>query len=119
MPTTCSRPPTATSSCKLTATVDGDELHLDFTGTADQHEGNLNCPLAVTVSACWFAVRVLTDPDIPPSSGAMRPVTVTAPEGCLLNARRRPRSSPATSRPPRASPTSCWPRSAARSARAR
>jgi N-methylhydantoinase B len=72
---------------KLKATVDGDELHLDFTGTDDQHAGNLNCPLAVTVSACWFAVRVLTDPDIPPSSGAMRPVTVTAPEGCLLNAK--------------------------------
>jgi N-methylhydantoinase B len=72
---------------KLTATVDGDTLQLDFSGSADQHEGNLNCPLAVTVSACWFAVRVLTDPDMPPSSGAMRPVTVTAPEGCLLNAR--------------------------------
>ena len=72
---------------KLAATVDGDTLHLDFTGSAPQHGGNLNCPLAVTVSACWFAVRVLTDPDIPPSSGAMRPVTVTAPEGCILNAR--------------------------------
>lgn len=71
---------------QLTATVRGDELHLDFTGSTDQHEGNLNCPLAVTVSACWFAVRVLTDPDIPPSSGAMRPVTVTAPKGSLLNA---------------------------------
>jgi N-methylhydantoinase B len=72
---------------KLAATVEGDTLHLDFTGSADQYEGNLNCPLAVTVSACWFAVRVLTDPDIPPSSGAMRPVRVTAPEGCLLNAK--------------------------------
>jgi N-methylhydantoinase B len=72
---------------KLAATVAGDTLHLDFTGSAEQYAGNLNCPLAVTVSACWFAVRVLTDPDIPPSSGAMRPVTVTAPEGCLLNAR--------------------------------
>jgi N-methylhydantoinase B len=72
---------------RLAATVEGDELHLDFTGSAPQHDGNLNCPLAVTVSACWFAVRVLTDPDIPPSAGAMRPVTVTAPEGCLLNAR--------------------------------
>jgi N-methylhydantoinase B len=72
---------------RLAATVDGDTLHLDFTGTVDQYDGNLNCPLAVTVSACWFAVRVLTDPDIPPSAGAMRPVTVTAPEGCLLNAR--------------------------------
>jgi N-methylhydantoinase B len=72
---------------KLTATIEGDELALDFTGTVDQHDGNLNCPLAVTRSACWFAVRVLTDPDIPPAAGAMRPVTVTAPEGSLLNAR--------------------------------
>ena len=58
----------------LEATVDGDELTLDFTGTADQHEGNLNCPMAVTRSACYFAIRVLTDPDIPPSAGAYRPV---------------------------------------------
>jgi N-methylhydantoinase B len=71
----------------LKATVQGDQLTLDFTGTADQHEGNLNCPLAVTRSACYFAIRVLTDPDIPPSAGAYRPVEVIAPEGCLLNAR--------------------------------
>jgi N-methylhydantoinase B len=71
----------------LKATVAGDELTLDFTGTAAQHKGNLNCPLAVTRSACYFAVRVLTDPEIPPSAGAYRPITVIAPEGCLLNAR--------------------------------
>jgi N-methylhydantoinase B len=71
----------------LAATVSGDELILDFTGSAAQHEGNLNCPLSVTHSACWFAVRVLTDPDIPPTAGASRPVTVIAPEGSLLNAR--------------------------------
>jgi N-methylhydantoinase B len=71
----------------LKATIEGDELTLDFTGSADQHGGNLNCPMAVTRSACWFAVRVLTDPDIPPAAGAMRPVTVIAPEGSLLNAR--------------------------------
>jgi N-methylhydantoinase B len=71
----------------LTATVDGDELTLDFSGSAEQYDGNLNCPLAVTRSACLFAVRVLTDPDIPPSAGAYRPITVTAPEGSLLNAR--------------------------------
>jgi N-methylhydantoinase B len=68
------------------ATVDGDRLTLDFTGTADQHEGNLNCPLAVTRSACYFAVRVLTDPDIPANAGAYRPIDVVAPEGSLLNA---------------------------------
>jgi N-methylhydantoinase B len=70
----------------LEATVSGDTLTLDFTGTAPQHDGNLNCPLAVTRSACYFAVRVLTDPDIPPSAGAYRPIEVRAPEGCLLNA---------------------------------
>jgi len=72
---------------RVTATVKGDELILDFAGSADQYDGNLNCPLAVTRSACLFAVRVLTDPDIPPSAGAYRPITVTAPEGSLLNAR--------------------------------
>jgi N-methylhydantoinase B len=71
----------------LTATVEGDRLTLDFDGTTAQHEGNLNCPLAVTRSACYFAIRVLTDPDIPPSAGAYRPVEVRAPEGSLLNAR--------------------------------
>jgi N-methylhydantoinase B len=71
----------------LRATVHGDELRLDFTGSPDQHAGNLNCPLAVTRSAAYFAIRVLTDPDIPPSAGAYRPIEVIAPEGSLLNAR--------------------------------
>ena len=72
---------------RLTTTVEGDGLTLDFSGSAAQHDGNLNCPLAVTHSACYFAIRVLTDPDIPPSAGAYRPVHIIAPEGCLLNAR--------------------------------
>jgi len=71
----------------LRATLEGDDLVLDFAGSATQHEGNLNCPLAVTRSACLFAVRVLTDPDIPPSAGAHRPVHVRADEGSLLHAR--------------------------------
>jgi N-methylhydantoinase B len=74
---------------ELAATVQGDRLVLDFSGSAPQHEGNLNCPLAVTRSACYFALRVLTDPDIPASAGAYRPVEVVAPEGSLLAACRR------------------------------
>ncbi len=73
---------------RLRATVDGDRLVLDFAGSARQHGGNLNCPLAVTRSAAYFAVRVLTDPDVPPSAGAYRPIEVRAPEGSLLHARR-------------------------------
>jgi len=71
---------------RLVATVAGDALTLDFTGSAGQDPGNLNCPLAVTRSACLFAVRVLTDPDIPPSAGAHRPVTVVTEPGTLLDA---------------------------------
>jgi len=73
---------------RLRAVVEGERLILDFAGSAPQHAGNLNCPIAVTRSACLFAVRVLTDPDIPPSAGAYRPVEVLAAEGTLLNARR-------------------------------
>jgi N-methylhydantoinase B len=72
----------------LRATVAGERITLDFTGSAPQHDGNLNCPLSVTRSACYFAVRVLTDPDLPPNAGAHRAVEVIAPEGSLLNARR-------------------------------
>jgi len=72
---------------KVEAHVTGNEVELDFEGSAEQHEGNLNCPLAVTLSACYFALRVLTDPDVPPCSGAYRPLTVRAPEGSILNAR--------------------------------
>ena len=70
-----------------TVTIEGDELEIDFAGTAPQHQGNLNCPLAVTRSACYFVVRCLTDPDAPASGGAFAPVTVRAPEGSLVNAR--------------------------------
>jgi N-methylhydantoinase B len=66
--------------------VSGEEIAIDFTGTADQHAGNLNCPLAVTRSAAYFVVRCLTDPDLPASGGAFAPVTVTAPPGSLVNA---------------------------------
>ena len=72
---------------RVAVTIAGDELELDFAGTAPQHDGNLNCPLAVTRSACLFVVRALTDPDVPASAGRSRPVTVRAPEGCLVNAR--------------------------------
>jgi len=72
---------------RLAATVEGERIVLDFAGSAGQHDGNLNCPLAVTRSACYFAMRVLTDPDIPPSAGTYRPIEVRAPEGSLLNAR--------------------------------
>jgi N-methylhydantoinase B len=71
---------------RLRATLEGETLVLDFDGTDAQIEGNLNCPISVTRSACFYAVRVVCDPDAPPSAGAWRPVEVRAPEGSLVNA---------------------------------
>jgi len=71
----------------VAVTIRGDEVELDFEGTAPQHGGNLNCPLAVTRSACYFVVRCLADPDVPASGGAFAPVHVHAPEGSLVHAR--------------------------------
>ncbi len=67
--------------------IAGDGIQIDFAGTAPQYDGNLNCPLAVTKSACFFVVRCLTEPDLPASGGAFAPVTVTAPDDCFVNAR--------------------------------
>jgi N-methylhydantoinase B len=72
---------------RAAVTVAGDELEVDFTGTSPQHDGNLNCPIAVARSASYFVVRCLTDPDLPVSGGAFAPVRVTAPAGCLVHAR--------------------------------
>ena len=72
---------------RAAVTIDGDAIEIDFAGTSEQHRGNLNCPLAVTRSACFYVVRCLTAPDLPASGGAFAPVGVRAPEGCLVNAR--------------------------------
>ncbi len=72
---------------RVRVAIEGDELTVDFTGTAPQAEGNVNCPLAVTRSACIFALRVLLPEDVPTNAGAFAPLTVLAPEGSLVNAR--------------------------------
>jgi N-methylhydantoinase B len=72
---------------RAAVTIAGDSVSIDFAGTSPQDEGNLNCPLSVARSACFYVVRVLVAPDVPASGGAFAPVTVTAPEGCVVNAR--------------------------------
>src|SRR5207302_1317507 len=63
------------------------DFHAAFTGTAPAAAGNVNCPLAVTRSAVLFVVRMLLEADVPMNGGVQRAVRVTAPEGCLVNAR--------------------------------
>jgi len=62
-------------------------LHADFTGTHDAAPGNVNCPIPVTRSAVLFVVRTLLPDDVPMNGGVPRAIHVTAPPGCLVNAR--------------------------------
>ena len=71
---------------QATVTVSGDEMTIDFSGTAEGVPGNINCPLPVTRSACFFALRVLLPKDVPANAGTYAPLTIEAPGGSLVNA---------------------------------
>ena len=60
---------------------------VDFTGTSGQHPGNFNAPLAITRAAVLYAFRCLVDDDIPLNEGCLKRLTLTVPDGCLLNPR--------------------------------
>ncbi|WP_280588447.1 hydantoinase B/oxoprolinase family protein [Halorubrum sp. Boch-26] len=70
---------------RAAVTVDGGALAVDFAGSAPQVDGNCNAPLAVAKSAAYFVVRCVTDPSIPPNHGCYEPVSVSAPDGSILN----------------------------------
>jgi len=78
-----------TFSIRLSVRKSGDTINVDFTGSDPQVAGPMNAPLTVTASGVFCALKMIVDPGslIPPNSGCWRPVSVTAPEGCVVNAR--------------------------------
>lgn len=92
---------TTLAPIRVTARIRGETITFDFTGTAPAIHGSLNAVESVTRSACYYVVRCLVGEvnesgasseqkrilDIPVNSGCFAPVTIIAPEGCLVNAR--------------------------------
>ncbi|MBU83291.1 hydantoinase B/oxoprolinase family protein [Alcanivorax sp.] len=72
----------------VTLTIAGEQASLDFSGIADQVAGNINCPLSVAAAAAYYCFRCLMDDDVPACDGLFRPISLFAPQGSLLNARR-------------------------------
>jgi N-methylhydantoinase B len=73
---------------EVAVTIAGEEIEIDFAGTAPAARGNVNAPFAVTRAACTFAVKVaLGAPDVPVNAGLYDAVAIRAPEGCLVDAR--------------------------------
>lgn len=66
-------------------TVAGRRMTVDFNGTGEAVDNNLNTPRAVTVAAVLYVLRVLVGAPIPLNSGCLRPVTIRVPRGSLLD----------------------------------
>lgn len=71
---------------KLSLTITGGKVMADFSGTAPQVKGNINCPLSVAAAGVFYVFRCLMSSRTPACSGAFESIFIKAPEGCLLNA---------------------------------
>ena len=71
-----------------TVTVAGEAITVDFAGTAEQIARPVNSPMTFTTAYSCYAIKCALDPGTPINDGAFRPITITAPEGCLVNPRR-------------------------------
>jgi N-methylhydantoinase B len=72
-----------------TVTVDDTDIEVDFEGTADQlADRAINSPWQYTFAYTMLAIKSIVDPESPQTHGAVEPVTMHAPEGSILNARR-------------------------------
>ena len=71
--------------CKMT--VQGSNLHFDFTGTGAQVATAINNVPYSAVSGIFYAVRTLTGDSAPNNDGCYQPVSYHMPEGSILNPR--------------------------------
>ncbi|MBN2431777.1 MAG: hydantoinase B/oxoprolinase family protein [Acidobacteria bacterium] len=71
---------------RVRLTISGDRAVVDFTGSADQVPGSINCVRAVTVSAVFYCFKCLAAQSIPANSGGMRPLEVITPAGSVVAA---------------------------------
>ncbi|HEY9531770.1 MAG TPA: hydantoinase B/oxoprolinase family protein [Burkholderiales bacterium] len=70
---------------RLKLTISGDRVIADFSESAPQVRGSLNCSLSVTKASTFTAVKCFCRTPFPPNSGFFRPIEVIAPEGSVVN----------------------------------
>lgn len=72
---------------RISINIGEDSIHVDFTGTAAQVNGNINCPLSVAAAAVYYCFYCLLPPQTPACAGTFRKIILDAPEASLVNAR--------------------------------
>jgi len=70
---------------ELTVAVQDSDIHIDFDGTSPQVDWGGNVVYNFTYAYVFMGIKSAFDPDIPINEGAIRPVKMTAPEGCVVN----------------------------------
>ena len=73
---------------RLQLRIDQQGVNADFSGSAAQTAGNINCPLSVVAAAVYYVFRCLMPAQTPACAGSFRPIVLHVPVGCLLNAQR-------------------------------
>jgi N-methylhydantoinase B len=73
---------------KAALTISDKAIHVDFEGTSPASGYGINVVLNYCLAYTAFGVKCLVAPDVPNNAGSLSPITVSAPEGCLLNAKR-------------------------------
>jgi N-methylhydantoinase B len=69
-------------------TIDGDRVHCDYAGTSPQVRRGINAVYNCTYAHTAYYLKCVLDPDLPNNEGALAPLTVSVPEGSILNPRR-------------------------------
>lgn len=70
---------------EATVSIDGSDVGVDFSGSADQVTGPVNSVPGATLSAVYYVIRAITDPEIPNNAGCFVPVSVHLPERSVVN----------------------------------
>jgi len=70
---------------EMTMTVKGDAIRIDFAGSAAQVPRSINVCLAYTIAYTSYGVKAVLSPNVPNNEGVLRPITITAPAGSILN----------------------------------
>ena len=73
---------------KAALTISKDGIHVDFSGTSPVSSFGINVPMLYTTAYTSFGVKCLVAPAIPNNAGSLAPITISAPEGSILNAPR-------------------------------
>lgn len=73
-----------TLACTVTVTKTG--IHVDYAGTGEASKRGINVPLAYTTAYTVFGLACIVGKDIPNNAGSLAPLTVSAPENCIVNA---------------------------------